>query len=644
MNLNILLRGQSNSIILGWAEQNAGAISGEVQRLLGFNGSTDTVRVEFEWLSPTGANTSVGGTALIGDWLRPVGNGWQVNTLEQGLLNYVNALPPSTKAEPTVVLWLHNEYDSGNAGLTAAAWESAVRFDAAQVRAAFGQDVPYIFVKPIPYVSGTDAGAQAIRLGMTELAADPAFNADMTASTFDLDMNTDVFGAGGHMSDADARIVAARAARSIAEEFAAYAKPGSPVAAGGGNIDDTGPQAVQALPSGYRQLTVTFQHDAAATLAALDAGAASGLNWSVRNGDAVAAATSATITGANTLVLGFGQDLPTGGRLYYGFGNAQTAFGGNAQGHAVYDDQGMPASGPAAGLYLHTQAVHPADFNGDGLADLLWRGQGGDVAVWQLNGGAVAGGLLPNPGSYWSVADTGDFNGDGRADLLWRGQAGEAAVWLLNGTTPLAGASLATPGTAWAVAATGDTNGDGRADILWRNQAGGLSIWTMDGLNVLATPALPDPGPNWRVAGLADVTGDGKADLIWRGTNGEVGIWALDGANILGSATLPNPGNGWTLAATADLNGDGRNDLIWRGANGEVATWQLDGGTVIDARVLPNPGTYWTLQGVGDINGDRQADLVWHGQAGETVAWIMSGGSPVASAALPNPGSYWLIG
>ena len=86
---------------------------------------------------------------------------------------------------------------------------------------------PYVFVDPIPYGPGTDAGAQAIRLAMEALAADPAFRARVTASTDDLNMDGVVFGAGGHMDAGDAALVAGRAVRAIAAEFAAYALPGS---------------------------------------------------------------------------------------------------------------------------------------------------------------------------------------------------------------------------------------------------------------------------------------------------------------------------------------------------------------------------------------------------------------------------------
>ncbi|MCB4821869.1 hypothetical protein LHA35_09010, partial [Roseicella sp. GB24] len=416
MNLNVLLRGQSNAVILGWLTDanNTKAIAAEVQRLLGFDGVTDTVTLLFEWSDPGGRNTAVGGTALIGDWLtRTTVDGqpsWQVNTLEKGLLDYIGALSSGQRDDPTVVLWLHSEYDSDgrHPDLTAAIWESAVRYDAGLVRAAFGSnDIPYIFVEPIPYVSGTNAGTQAIRLGMENLVADNSFNARLTAANDDLIMNAEWFGAGGHMAQSDAELVAGRAARSIAEAFAAYAKDGSVVKLANGNIADTGPIAIQAQQTGPRQVAVTLQFDGATKLAALDADAATGIGWSVISGSTVIKATGVALGAGNSLVVTFGADLPTGGTLHYGHGNAQLrADNGSVQGNAIYDDQGLPMRTPAAGLVIDAAPLQPgvtqagtegvdylqAGTNGDTLIggkgnDFLFGGAGADTFVFSLGDG-----------------------------------------------------------------------------------------------------------------------------------------------------------------------------------------------------------------------------------------------------------------
>ena len=45
------------------------------------------------------------------------------------------------------------------------------------------------------------------------------------------------------------------------------------------------------------------------------------------------------------------------------------------------------------------------DFDGDGQADILWRGRAGEAVVWTMDGAQVAGAAaLPNPTAYWAVA------------------------------------------------------------------------------------------------------------------------------------------------------------------------------------------------------------------------------------------------
>ena len=51
--------------------------------------------------------------------------------------------------------------------------------------------------------------------------------------------------------------------------------------------------------------------------------------------------------------------------------------------------------------------------------------------MWFMNGGTIAYQAWPGgggPGLYWTVQGSGDFNGDGHADILWRGNSGETVI------------------------------------------------------------------------------------------------------------------------------------------------------------------------------------------------------------------------
>ncbi|MBD0270361.1 MAG: hypothetical protein ICV73_00405 [Acetobacteraceae bacterium] len=369
MNLNVLLRGQSNAEAFGTVSGGAllAALARDVERLLGFDGATDTVSVLFAADTADGANTVVGGTGFLTEWVGQRAadwrDGWYAKSLEQGLLDFVGRLPAEQRDDPTAVLWFHSEFDSQRGGLTAAEWESAVRYDAALLRATFGQQadtVPYLFVSAHPYSvwwgRDSDTGHQAIRQGMENLAADRAFNADIAARLLDTDINGDDPTDYGdqHLSPSDLALAEGRIMRSLAETWAAYAKPGSPVALASGQIDDHGPRAVAATATAPNQLLVRFALDGATNLEALDADAARGLGWSVRSatGEEVEGS-AAALAGTDALLLTLDGPVPAGGKLFYGWGYGRLA-GSNApgQGNAVYDEQGMPVWVDAAGLAI----------------------------------------------------------------------------------------------------------------------------------------------------------------------------------------------------------------------------------------------------------------------------------------------------
>jgi len=650
MNLNIVVRGQSNAIFLmelnGWA--GAGALTQEVSRLLGFNTTGDTVSLIYDPHN-TGRGTAFGATSLIGDWLEPRNGdwrqGWVNDSLEWAILNRLNDLPASQKDDPTAIFWLHSEYDSSRSNLTAEEWASAVRHDAQQVRQILGQGAgttPYLFASAMPYNGGSDTGHQAIRRGMEQLAADGSFNGHIAVRMQDIDADLDNYDGnpftsefgGGHIDEVDAAQTVARAARSIAEAFAAYARPGSPVALAGGNLADEGPQVFVAQKVGPNQLRVDVRHDQASGFLALDADAAAGVGWSVRGPSGTVNGRGAQILDGDTLLLTFSGEVPADGRLYYGYGYGRLAgAGGDGRGNAVYDNQGLPIWVRADGLAVAQGASGPAggsDFNGDGTSDLLFRAPGGAVEILTTNGGrSVLGGA--SAGTYWAVVDLADLNADGSPDLLWRGQGGEVVVWGTSGGAVTSAAELFNPGPSWRIAGTGDFNGDGRDDIVWRGPAGEVFVWTMNGPAITSGVELFNPGNYWLIAGTGDFNDDGRADILWRGQGGEVAVWTMNGPAIAAAAFLVNPGAYWNVAGIADFNADGVSDLLWRGQGGEVAMWIMNGASIASASFLTNPGGYWNIAGTGDFNSDDRADIVWRGQGGEVVVWEMNGASLTGS-------------
>ncbi len=373
MRLDIVLRGQSNALLLreivlrqqdGWT--GGDQLVAEVQRLLGFDGVQDSVALVYGSENPRGLNTVRSGSAFIGDWVErnPVSGAWQVNFAEGELLARLadHTASPQRGAEAAVV-WLHSEFDARRAGLSVEEWTSAVRFDADLVRRTTGTDaasLPYVFISAHPYSMATDAGHQAIRLGMERLAADPTFGARIGARVLDVNADYDnrdgnpfttEYG-GEHIAPPDAWMIADRVARALAEVWADHAKPGSPVALAGGDIAGTGPQAVSAWRVDADTLRVADGHDRSLSLRApLDPEAAQGVGWSARSaaGGAVDAV-AARIVGPAALEIDFAAPVPEGGMLHYGWGYGLARGNAPGQGNAIYDAEGQPIWVAAAGL------------------------------------------------------------------------------------------------------------------------------------------------------------------------------------------------------------------------------------------------------------------------------------------------------
>ncbi len=369
MDLNVVVRGQSNAFLM--VADNLGRIGAETlitetQKLLGFDGVNDRVVLD-DWFQP-GQVTVFGATAFIGDWMaRDAAGAWQPREPELSLLRNLSQNPPATE---TAIIWLHNEYDTlYYPNLTVTEWTSAVRAEAALVRSTLGVDAsrsPYVFVSAIPSPTGNGDTHQVIRGGMEALEADPAFGAIVGARALDVDMNykfpfeeplTGFTYGLSHIGAQDAAMIGARLARSLAEEWAAYAKPGSPMALAGGNIPSDGPKVVSATTVAADTVVVKVVHDRASTFALLDPDAIAGVGWVVGGASNAVYADGVQVLSPDTLQIHFRGAIPADGLLHYGYGYGRLA-GSNepARGNAIYDNAGLPLWTPAVGVNVNAPA------------------------------------------------------------------------------------------------------------------------------------------------------------------------------------------------------------------------------------------------------------------------------------------------
>ena len=173
---------------------------------------------------------------------------------------------------------------------------------------------------------------------------------------------------------------------------------------------------------------------------------------------------------------------------------------------ASYTDLGGTAESVASSL---TGAVRGQqlglDYQGDGKSDILWRNDGGLVAIWQMNGATLVNGeVVATIPTDWKIQDgAGDYNGDGKSDILWRNDAGLVAIWQMNGATLVDGAVVGTIPTDWKIQdGAGDYNADGKSDFLWRNDNGQVAIWQMNGATLVDGSLVSVPVPaDWTIQG-----------------------------------------------------------------------------------------------------------------------------------------------
>ncbi len=153
------------------------------------------------------------------------------------------------------------------------------------------------------------------------------------------------------------------------------------------------------------------------------------------------------------------------------------------------------------------RGVAPADFDGDGDADLCLFGET-KTALVQVDGGALNEVSLPYKGGARS-ASWADYNGDGKADLLLGAPGGPRLLTNL-GTGFRDDTELLPKEPYWNVTAAAwfDHDGDGKPDVLVANGFLGLRLYRNPGQAAAAAPKPPKFGPWHFIGGFAAPDGN----------------------------------------------------------------------------------------------------------------------------------------
>jgi YVTN family beta-propeller protein len=291
-------------------------------------------------------------------------------------------------------------------------------------------------------------------------------------------------------------------------------------------------------------------------------------------------------------------------------------------------------------------AVQIADFDGDGLADVLWADVvTGATSVWYMpanpNWGPIAQSTPDVPVGYQAVAN-GHYKRDYRTDVTWfNPDTRDAFEWLMmgRGNAPFVN-NLGAPVGDWFIppVPAGVNQRPPTAptpNLLWRHHDDFNYLWQMtpDLTAVIGLQAVV--GANWIVVGRGDLDGDGFPDIVWyETTTGGVYVWYMNDTAVTSVVGLGGAGPGWTVEGVCDLTGDGTSGLVWRQQQGAVYFWHYDAQGNFTNRALgsSDPAKY-RFVGCGTFGGTAQVP------SAPGIVWSYEGPGPQPFGSL----GLWLV-
>jgi hypothetical protein len=270
-----------------------------------------------------------------------------------------------------------------------------------------------------------------------------------------------------------------------------------------------------------------------------------------------------------------------------------------------------------------------ADFNGDGLLDVIFCSEDDRVHEYYLNAGNGFFREAPFrfPNSEANAVATADFNADGRPDVVF-GNSGPNTIFINNGNETFTPEPARLPALARVTQdiALFDADNDGDLDLMEGNEDSnafylnnGQGVFT----DVTATHLPPGGGLETRKVSFGDVDKDGDLDVflanvVFRpGKSHQNRLYINDGAGRFADETngrLPTDTDQTIDGIFEDVNADGHLDVVLANVFGApIKIYVNDGKGVFSDQSRRILGQRYTRDALGviaaDLNGDGLRDL-----------------------------------